>query len=133
MKEKRLIVNYLYVENTFIYKIKDLLKSKDNKYIIDYNTLLDKSLDKQLEHKEKKILTASLIIKKLKKILLKNNHDVLNIYYVLNSFDDAKIKNLNTIIYNYFDGEIVNNIYTDYKDINSKIFSNICKPEFIKK
>lgn len=132
MKKKRLVINFLYVENTFIYKIKDLLKNKDNKFIIDYNNILDKSLDKNISVKNKKILIASLIIKKIKKIILKNNKDCLNIYYILSGFEKEKIINLNTLMYTYFNGDIINNIYTDSKLIPDNFFDNVFKLAVIK-
>ena len=133
MKNQKLIINFLYIENTFIYKSKDLLKNKDQKMIIDYTTIIDKSLDKNESMTNKNILIGILINKKLKKLISKNKEPLITIYYILSSFDETKIKNLNSLINTYFDGTIINNIYTDFKILNQNIPDNIFKPEQIKK
>jgi hypothetical protein len=134
MDKKKLTINFLYIENTFIYKTKELLKNKDNKFIIDYNSILDKSLDKTLPIKEKNVLIASLIIKKIKKIISKNNKNSLHIFYILSSFDIEKIKNLNKLVSQYFNGTIENNFFSDIKEYpEDELFELVYKPEMIKK
>jgi hypothetical protein len=125
-KTNILTVNFICIENTFIYKLKDLLKNKDPKYVIDYNSLLDKTAD----DKEKDLLIGSLIIKKLKKIISKEKDKC--IFYVLNSISENKIKNITNLISKYFEGQIILNAYTDNKIIKKEIFNNFYKPEHLK-
>lgn len=133
MEKKKLTINFLYIENSFIYKIKDLLKDKDAKSVIDFNNILDKSIDKTVSIKDKKLLIASLIIKKIKKILIKNNKMNLHLFYVLNSLDKDKVLNLNNLVSNYFKGDIINNLFTDSKkEIDKDLYNSIYRPETIK-
>jgi hypothetical protein len=132
MNNKELIINFIYIENSFVYKSKDLLKNKQIKYIIDYKSVVDKSFNVSMKQINKDILIASLILKRLKKIITKNNFSSLNIYFILNSYDKSKIKNLNNIISNYYNGKIINNLYTDKKGVKDSFLNSINNLEAIK-
>jgi len=125
-------INLIYVENSFIYKIKDLLKDKDVKNVIDYNTILDKSLDKTVSEKQKKQLIGILILKKLKKIINKNEAEHIIIHYVIGCFNDNIITTINNNIKKFYQDEINYCLYTDSKTIDSKLINNIYKLEKIK-
>lgn len=115
---KNLNINLIYIENTFIYKIKDLLKNKNSKHIINFNDIADFSVER-FDINTKKLLIGSLIIKKINKLLIKlNAESEITIYYVLNELSDDVINNIGKNISTIFDGNILFNLYTDSKDVN---------------
>ena len=109
--KKSLLIRFVYIENTFVYKMKDFLRNKNQKRVIDFNNLVDKTIDKNLILKNK-ALVGSLILKKVKKVIHKNKGDV-NIYYVLNNFNDEVISNIISNIQRVYEGDISYEIYTD--------------------
>ena len=133
-------VNFVYIENSFIYKLKDYIKDISLKKIVDYNEIADKSLSKIAMYQNKKLL-GSLILKKLNKIISKNLLDIdgnlindgnIDVYYVLSSFSEDLIKNINKNIRHFYKGVVVYDLYTDKKNIKNNLISNIFKLDNLK-
>lgn len=122
-----LIINFIYIENSFIYKLKDLLKNKDLKYVIDYNNFLDKTIDKTSV--DINLIIGSCIIKRLKKILLKKGD--LTVYYVLKDLTLDKLNNILNKIKAIYSEEIAYNIFSDNKT-NKNNFDNYFKLDDLK-
>lgn len=130
MITKVLKINFIWILNPFIFKVKDF-KIKNTKHIIDFNNIVDDSIDKN-NLLNNKMLLSCLLLKKIKKLVNKNTKTNLEIYYVLNKFNDEIVNNLEQNIKKFFSGEINYSIYTDsdLKKINSnKIQYNIFKLE----
>jgi len=128
---KILIINLIYVENTFINKIKDLLKNKNSKHVINFNDIADFSVEK-FDINTKKLLIGSLIIKKINKLINKLKDEDIVIYYVLNELSDEVINNIEKNVKSIYDGDILFNLYTDLKDSKIVRELNTCKLQELK-
>lgn len=117
---KKLIISFLYISNTFIYKQKEYLKDKNQKYVIDYSSLLDKTIDKTNIEKNK-VLVGALILKKIRKILGKPSVRGTRIYYVLKDLNDDVIENVKKTVSDIYNGEIELELYTDFSSHKSNI------------
>lgn len=110
---RTLLIKFVYIDNTFIYKIRDFIKDKNQKNVIDFNQLLDKTIEKT-DTLNNRVLVGSIILKRLKKILTRHSNEI-QIYYVLNKLDDVIINTVVTNTKSLFDGDINYEIYTDIK------------------
>ena len=117
-------INFVYIENTFIYKYKDILKYKNNKTIVNFLDISDKLLSKNLTNS--KFLIGSLVIKKINKIINRSIKQNIKLYYVISKLDTkifdnvrfniSKIAKENTITYNlYTDSKTI----VEYKELTS--------------
>lgn len=119
-----LTINFIYINNKKVYKLKELLKNKDPKIVINFNTILEKSFFEEGLLKDKETLIASEIIKKLKKIVAKREGSDFEIYYVLSELAINKILNLNKLVSQFFEKEILNNVYTDVRGFKKETLVN---------
>lgn len=120
-----MIINLVKINNTFLYKPKDFLKNKNNKLVINYDELNDFSVDKY-DIELKRILLGSLIIKKLKKIIQKNNNNI-EIYYVIDNLDITTINSIENNVRSIKNVDIEFNLYTDDQIDSFYKISNIYK------
>lgn len=107
-----MIINLVKINNTFLYKPKEFLRNKNNKLIINFDELNDFSVDKY-DIELKRILIGSLIIKKLKKIIQKNNTKTIEIYYIIENLDIQTINSIEANVNSIKKIDIEFNLYTD--------------------
>ena len=111
--DKILEINFIFIENSFIYKHKDILKYKNSKNVVNYLDVTSKLSSKNILNQ--KFLIGSIVLKRLMKCLTTSIKEKNYVYYVISKIDPNTFKNIFLNINNKFDGEIIYNVYTDSK------------------